>query len=50
MSIVSRGIFEHWLVWELGLERQARDLEIRGSNPGPGRNISLENLISKSNK
>ena len=23
----------------------ARDLEIRGSNPGPGSNFSLENLI-----
>ena len=23
---------------------QARDLEIRGSNPGPGSNFSLENL------
>ena len=25
---------------------QARDLEIRCSNPGPGSNFSLENLIS----
>ena len=23
-------------------ERQARDLEVRGSNPGPGSNFSLE--------
>ena len=28
-------------------ERQASDLEIRGSNPGPGSNFSLENLICK---
>ena len=28
------------------VERQARDLEIRGSNPGPGSNFSLENLKS----
>ena len=27
-------------------ERQARDLEIRGSNSGPGSNFSLENLIN----
>ena len=26
-------------------ERQASDLEIRGSNPGPGSNFSFENLI-----
>ena len=24
------------------VERQARDLEVRGSNPGPGSNFSLE--------
>ena len=24
------------------VERQARDLEVRGSNPGPSLNISLE--------
>ena len=29
----------------LNEERQAGDLEIRGSNPGPGSNFSLENLI-----
>ena len=29
----------------LNLDR-ARDLEIRGSNPGPGPNFSLENLKS----
>ena len=28
-------------------ERQASDLEIRGSNPGSGSNFSLENLIYK---
>ena len=28
-------------------ERQASDLEIRGSNPGPGSTFSLENLIYK---
>ena len=27
------------------LRAQASDLEIRGSNPGPGSNFSLENLI-----
>ena len=27
---------------------QGSDLEIRGSNPGPGSNFSLENLIWKS--
>ena len=26
-------------------DHQASDLEIRGSNPGPGSNFSLENLI-----
>ena len=30
---------------EKKIERQARDLEIRDSNPGPGSNFSLENLI-----
>ena len=39
VSNVSRWTFEHGLVWEL--ERQARDREIRGSNPGPGSNFSL---------
>jgi hypothetical protein len=28
-------------------QRQARDLEIRGSSPGPGSIISLENIIIK---
>ena len=28
-------------------DHQASDLEIRGSNPGPGSNFSLENLICK---
>ena len=28
-------------------ESQASDLEIRGSNPGPSSNFSLENLICK---
>ena len=30
-------------IWTTDL--QARDLEIRGSNPGPGSNFSLANLI-----
>ena len=44
--IASRGAFEHELVWGLGQlhwkERQASNLEIRGSNPGLGSNFSLE--------
>ena len=28
------------------VERQARDLEVRGSNPGPGSNFSLESKMS----
>ena len=30
-----------------GLERQASDLEIRVSNPGPGSDYPLENLVCK---
>ena len=30
----------------LNVDRQASDLEVRCSNPGPGSNFSLENLIT----
>ena len=32
----------NWTLITQTVERQARDLEVRGSNPGPGPNFSLE--------
>ena len=37
----------YWNLDSSMIERQARDLEVRGSNPDPGSNFSLENLICK---
>ena len=43
----------HCIIYKLNFQEKnlnldlASDLEIRGSNPGPGSNFSFENLINK---